>query len=110
MHSLFGSRKVVKVILLQTWPTAKRRSGMMALARLDSDGRISLHDFTRKYPDEHQKPFYPDAKEGVHFKSMETYMVELFGNVNPFDTIDWNQEPISDEHFFKLFGVHREVE
>lgn len=110
MH--FGPKKVAKVILLQTWPTANRRSGMWALARLDADGRISLHDNTKKYPDADAVPFYPDAKENVHFKSMETIMRDMLG-CDPseiFASFDWDQEPISDEHFLELFGFAREVD
>lgn len=63
MHPLFRSRKVVRVILAQTWPKANRRSGMLAIARLEDDGRISLFDYERKQ-------FYGDAKQGVHFNAL----------------------------------------
>lgn len=110
MH--FGPKKVAKVILLQTWPTANRRSGMWALARLNADGRISLHDNTRKYPDADAIPFYPDAKENVHFKSMETIMFDMLGCTTEelMASIDWNQEPVSDEDFLRLFGFDRALD
>lgn len=85
---------------------------MWALARKNADGRISLHDNAREYPDADAIPFYPDAKENVHFKSMETVMRETLG-CDPSElmaSIDWDAvEPMSDETFLELFGVAREV-
>lgn len=67
MRSLFADLKVVRVVLNQTWPTANRRSGMLAFARLCKDGRIALYDDKRKR-------FYDNAKEGVHFVTFESLL------------------------------------
>ncbi len=104
MHSLFGSRKVVKVVLNQTWPHPDRRPGMIAFAKLEKDGRISLHDTSRKR-------FYDNAVQGEHFVSqwMAFFGVEHDPDRDLFEQlgieIDETAEPMSEEDFRRKFGM-----